>query len=157
MTPAVKYIKKIGVFYKLHQYEHSPSNDQYGREAVEKLGISPERMFKTLVIETDQTKLAVAVIPVSKLLDFKCTASVLNAKKVKLAKEKNAMRSTGYVIGGISPLGQKKKLATVIDSSALDHETIYVSAGRRGLDIELKPFDLKNLTNGRFVEIGRGV
>ncbi len=91
------------------------------------------------------------------LLDLKPAAAALKAKKIKLAKEKDAMRSTGYVIGGISPIGQKKKLVTVIDISALDHETIYVSAGRRGLDIELNPGDLKILTNGSFAKIGRPV
>ncbi len=157
MTPAVKSIKKAAVYYRLHQYDHTPSNDQYGREAVEKLKISAERMFKTLVIEVDKTKLAVAVIPVSMLLDLKSAAGAFHAKKVKLAGEKDAMRSTGYVIGGISPLGQKKKLATIIDISALNHKTIYVSAGRRGLDIELNPGDLKILTNGSFAKIGRPV
>jgi len=157
MTPAVKSIKNAAVYYKLHKYDHTPSNDQYGREAVEKLKISAERMFKTLVVEVNKTKLAMAVIPVSMLLDLKSAATAFNVKKVKLAEEKDAMRATGYVIGGISPIGQKKKLVTIIDVSALNHETIYVSAGRRGLDIELDPGDLKVLTNGIFAKIGKPV
>ncbi len=155
MTPAIQYAKKANIYYTLHHYDHSSSCEQYGQEAVEKLRISSNRMLKTLVIVLNGVKYAIAVLPVSMQLDFKAAAAVFGVKKVKLADEKEAMRSTGYIIGGISPLGQKRKLATIIDKSALNYETIYISAGRRGLVMELNPMDLQVLTKGKFAFIGR--
>ncbi len=155
MTPAIQYVKKANVYYILHRYDHSSSCEQYGQEAVEKLRISSNKMLKTLVVALDGSEYAISVLPVSMQLDFKAAAAAFGVKKVKLADEKEAMRTTGYVIGGISPLGQKKKLATIIDKSALNYETIYISAGRRGLVMELNPMDLQVLTKGKFAFIGR--
>lgn len=155
MTPAVNTAKKAKINYQIHQYAHDPSSQSYGEEASDKLNISPERVFKTLVASLDGTQLAVAVVPVSGQLNLKSFASALNAKKSKMADPREVERSTGYVLGGVSPLGQKKKLKTVIDQSALDFETIYVSAGRRGLEIELSAKDLAALLDAVFAPIAQ--
>ena len=155
MTPAINTAKKAKITYTVHEYDHDPSSDSYGIEAVEKLGISKERMFKTLIVKYGSKELAVAVVPVSTMLNMKLFAKAIGAKKASMADAANVERSTGYVLGGVSPLGQKKRLKTIIDSSAENYPTIYVSAGRRGLDIELKPQDLEKLTNGQFAEISK--
>ncbi|MCD6446736.1 MAG: Cys-tRNA(Pro) deacylase [Candidatus Marinimicrobia bacterium] len=155
MTPAINAAKKAKITYTVHEYDHDPSSDSYGIEAAEKLGISEERMFKTLVVKYGSKELAVAVVPVSTMLNMKLFAKAIGAKKASMADAANVERSTGYVLGGVSPLGQKKRLKTIIDSSAENYPTIYVSAGRRGLDIELKPQDLEKLTNGQFAEISK--
>jgi Cys-tRNA(Pro)/Cys-tRNA(Cys) deacylase len=153
MTPAINAAKKKKITYNVHQYNHDPAHESYGREAVEKLGVAAERVYKTLVVQLDDGRLAVAVIPVSSMLGMKHIAKAAGAKKAAMADKDVVARTTGYVLGGVSPLGQKKRLLTVIDSSAKDFSTIFVSAGRRGLDIELKPTDLAALTTATFAEI----
>ena len=153
MTPAINAAKKKKIAYKVHQYTHDPSHDSYGKEAAEKLGIAEERVYKTLVVQLDKGSLTVAVIPVSSMLSMKQIAKAAGAKKAAMADKEQVERATGYVLGGVSPLGQKKRLVTVIDSSAKDFPTIFVSAGRRGLDIELNPADLAALTSASFAEI----
>ncbi len=155
MTPGIKSAKRAKIDYQLHPYDHDPTAASYGEEAAEKLGVAPERVFKTLVVELDGSTLAVCVVPVTHQLDLKTAAKVLGAKKAKMADKNHVQRTTGYVLGGVSPLGQKKRLKTVIHDSAQSHATIYVSAGRRGLDIELAPEDLKNLTSGSFAHIAK--
>lgn len=155
MTPGIKAAKKAGITFSVHEYTHDAACESYGDEAVEKLGIEPRRAFKTLVVDCGSRDLAVAVVPVSSMLNLKLLAKALGVKKAEMARAPDVERSTGYVLGGVSPLGQKKKLATIIDSSAGDYPTIFVSAGRRGLEIELAPEDLRTLTRGRFEAISR--
>lgn len=153
MTPAVNVLKKAKVNHHIHNYDHVPGTTAYGEEAADKLGVSYDRLFKTLVISTDEMRIMVTILPVSKQLDLKRLAKAVRAKKAKMADKKDVERITGYQLGGISPLGQKKRLPTVINRSALDFETIYVSAGRRGLQVELAPWDLAFLTGADFLEI----
>ncbi|WP_350561973.1 Cys-tRNA(Pro) deacylase [Psychrobacter sp. CAL346-MNA-CIBAN-0220] len=153
MTPAINLAKQRGLDYQLHDYAHDNNAVSYGLEAAEKLGVAAERIFKTLVVETDNGKLAVAILPVDTTLNLKKIAKVLACKKVQMAEPKQVERSTGYVLGGVSPLGQKKHLITVIDSSAQAQPTIYVSAGRRGLEIELPPQQLADTLKARFAAI----
>jgi len=153
MTPAINAAKKKKIPYTIHQYTHDPTLDSYGKEAAEKLGIAEERVYKTLVVQLDQGSLTVAVIPVSSMLSMKLMAQAAGAKKAAMADKQLVERTTGYVLGGVSPLGQKKRLLTVIDSSAKDFPTIFVSAGRRGLEIELAPADLATLTTATFAKI----
>jgi len=154
MTPAVRTAKQARVPFHLHEYDHDPRAGSYGDEAAAKLGLDADRVFKTLVVALDTRELVVAVLPVSMQLDLKRFAKVLGTKKASMADKKGVERSTGYVLGGVSPIGQKKRLRTIIDASAKDHETVYVSAGRRGLQIELAPDDLASLTDGAFKGIG---
>ena len=142
MTPAIRAIKKAGVSYKLHEYQHDPAASSYGEEAAFLLGVEPESVFKTLLVEDSANKLAVAIVPVTHQLNLKKMAKALGVKKVLMAAPADAEKATGYVLGGISPLGQKKPLPFVIDSSAQLFNTIYVSAGRRGLEISMAPQDL---------------
>ena len=153
MTPGINIAKKAKITYKVHEYSHDPSSESYGSEAAEKMGVPESRVFKTLVVSLDNNALAVGVVPVSSMLSMKLIAKAANAKKASMAATSDVKRSTGYVLGGVSPLGQKNRLKTIIDSSAEHFSTIYVSAGRRGLQIELSPGDLKNLTNGVFTKI----
>jgi Cys-tRNA(Pro)/Cys-tRNA(Cys) deacylase len=148
MTPAINVAKKHKIDYQVHAYEHDPDAPSYGLEAAEKLGLDPARVFKTLVVELDGKELAVAVIPVNAKLDLKRYAKAMGCKKAAMAEQRKVERTTGYVLGGVSPLGQKKALKTLLDESASQYPTIFVSAGRRGLDIELKPDDLVRLTRG---------
>ncbi len=150
MTPAVTVAKKAKISYTLHSYTHDPSNTAYGEEASVMLGVAPERVFKTLVVRLDDKQLVVAVIPVSSMLSMKQLAKATGGKKAEMAEGADVERSSGYILGGVSPLGQKKRLRTFIDSSAERYESIYVSAGRRGLEIELAPEDLCRLVNGVF-------
>jgi Cys-tRNA(Pro)/Cys-tRNA(Cys) deacylase len=147
MTPAVNAARKAEIPFTLHEYEHDPNAQSYGLEAAEKLGFDPARVFKTLIIELDGGTLAVGILPVNAMLNMKQAARALKAKRAALAERQAAERATGYIMGGISPLGQKKRLAVALDDSALGFETIYVSGGRRGLDMELSPLDLQRLTN----------
>lgn len=155
MTPAVNSARKAKINFKLHQYAHDPSARSYGKEAAAKMNVGSERVFKTLVVSLEGKTLAVAVVPVSDQLDLKSYASVLGAKKAKMAVPQDVERSTGYVLGGVSPLGQKKRLKTIIDERARNYETIYVSAGRRGVQIELSANDLARLTGAVFAPIGQ--
>ena len=153
MTPGINTAKKAKIFYKVHEYTHDSSNISYGAEAAEKMGVPEERVFKTLLVSLDGKELAVGVVPVSSKLNMKLIAKATGAKKAEMAVTSDVERSTGYVLGGVSPLGQKRKLKTLIHSLATQHSTIFISAGRRGLEIELKPSDLERLVNGKFAEI----
>lgn len=153
MTPAINSAKQANINFKIHEYDHDPSAESYGEEAAIKLGLDPNRVFKTLVVALDSKDLAVAVLPVSKQLNLKLFAKATGTKKAAMADKKIVERTTGYVVGGVSPIGQKKKLRTIIDDSARLHETVYVSAGRRGLDMELVPDDLCLLAKGTFASI----
>ncbi|MFC7341064.1 Cys-tRNA(Pro) deacylase [Saccharopolyspora griseoalba] len=151
-TPATALLSKKGVAHRVHAYDHDPRSDSYGLEAAEALQQPPERVFKTLVAEIDG-KLTVGVVPVTGQLDLKSLAAAAGGKKAKMAEIADAERATGYVAGGISPIGQKKRLPVVVDSSAQRFDTIYCSAGRRGLEIELAPADLVALLDGTFADI----
>lgn len=155
MTPAVSTARKAGIAHTLHEYRHDPGTASYGLEAAEALGLSPARVFKTLVAAPEGKGLWVAIVPADRLLDLKVLASVAGAKRAEMADPKAAERATGYVVGGISPLGQRKRLPTVIDASALDHATVFVSAGRRGLEIELAPTDLVRLCDATVVPVAK--
>ena len=148
MTPAINAAKKAKIPYTVHEYVHDPACASYGLEAAEKLDMDPSRVFKTLVADLGG-ELVVAVIPVAAMLSMKLLAKAAGAKKAAMADKTLVERSTGYVLGGVSPLGQKKRLRTFLDESALAHPAILCSAGRRGLEIELTPQDLCRLTNGR--------
>lgn len=153
MTPAINLVKKHKIAHRVHAYAHDSSSESYGLEAAEKLGVTADRVFKTLVVDLDNQSLAVGVVPVSAMLNLKLFAKAAGAKKATMANPADVERSTGYVLGGVSPLGKKNRLKTVIDSSAQQYDTIYVSAGRRGLEIELNPADLQKLVNGLFDKI----
>ncbi|OLZ68170.1 aminoacyl-tRNA deacylase [Streptomyces sp. IMTB 2501] len=154
-TPATVALSSAGVDFTVHAYDHDPAHPSYGEEAAEAMGVSPDRVFKTLVADVDGT-LTVAVVPVAGSLDLKALAAAVGGKRAAMADPTLAERTTGYVRGGISPLGQRKKLPTVLDDSAETHETICVSAGRRGLEVELSPGDLAKLTEAVLAPIGRG-
>lgn len=153
MTPAINSAKQAGIIFQLHEYHHDAAAQSYGLEAAEKLGVSAEQIFKTLVVKLDGKQLAVGIVPVTSQLSLKQIAKVAGAKKATMAVPEEVERSTGYVLGGVSPLGQKKRLLTFIDASAQAFPTLYVSAGRRGLEIELSPNDLAALSQGRFATL----
>jgi Cys-tRNA(Pro)/Cys-tRNA(Cys) deacylase len=153
MTPAINAAKKNKISYHVHEYSHDVASDSYGEEAAQKLGISTERVFKTLVVSIDNKVLIVAIIPVSAMLSMKLIAKAYGGKKAVMALKTDVERSTGYVLGGVSPLGQKKCLRTFIDSSAMQFTSLFVSAGKRGLEIELKPKDLQQLTQAKLAEL----
>ncbi|HEX6724466.1 MAG TPA: Cys-tRNA(Pro) deacylase [Gaiella sp.] len=148
-TPAIAAATRAGIVFTVHEYRHDPTAESYGLEAVEKLGLDAARVFKTLVADVDGT-LTVAVVPVEAQLDLRSLG-----KRARMAEVSAAERATGYVTGGISPLGQRRTLPTVVDESALGHATIHVSAGRRGLELELAPGDLVELTGARVAPIAR--
>ncbi|MCX5413193.1 Cys-tRNA(Pro) deacylase [Streptomyces sp. NBC_00059] len=153
-TPATVALTTAGAAFTVHSYDHDPASASYGEEAAQALGVSPDRVFKTLVAEVDG-ELVVAVVPVAGSLDLKALASAVGGKRATMADPAAAERTTGYVRGGISPLGQRKRLRTVLDASAGAHATICVSAGRRGLEVELSPEDLTTLTTATVAPIGR--
>lgn len=154
-TPATKVLVAAGVPHTLHSYDHDPAVTSYGLEAATALGIDPARVFKTLLVSVEGS-LAVAVVPVSGSLDLKKCAAALGGKRAVMADPKDAERRTGYVLGGISPLGQRQPSPTVIDETALGFATVLVSGGRRGLDLELAPADLVSLTSARTAAIAAG-
>ena len=153
MTPAIALLRKRKVAHAIHEYAHDPAAESFGLEAAEKLGVDPDRMFKTLVVALDKGALAVGVVPVSSMLNLKQLAKACGAKKAAMAPPAEVERATGYVLGGVSPLGQRKRLPTVIDASAERFETVYVSAGKRGMDVELAPGDLLGLLRARLADI----
>ncbi|WP_019673969.1 Cys-tRNA(Pro) deacylase [Psychrobacter lutiphocae] len=153
MTPAVNLAKKLKLDYQVHEYHHDANAESYGLEAADKLGLPPEQVFKTLVVATESDKLAVAVLPVSHTLNFKKMAKALGAKKVQMADPKVVERTTGYVLGGVSPLGQKKRLPTILHNSAESLSVMHVSGGRRGLEIELPPVQLAGALSAKFADI----
>ncbi|RCL20649.1 Cys-tRNA(Pro) deacylase [Pseudomonas sp. AFG_SD02_1510_Pfu_092] len=156
MTPALDLLKKHRAEHRVHSYEHDPTSASYGLEAAEKLGLDPQQVFKTLLASSEKNELLVAVVPVVGTLDLKALAHAAGVKKCEMADPAAAQRATGYLVGGISPLGQKKRLRTFIDDSAQHFATIHVSAGRRGLEVELAAAVLAEHTQGKFAGIGRG-
>lgn len=153
-TPATVALARASVDFTVHAYDHDPAAASYGKEAADALGVAPERVFKTLVADVDGA-LTVAVVPVAGSLDLKALATAVGGKKAAMADPAAVTRTTGYVLGGVSPLGQRKQLPTVVDESALGHATMYCSAGKRGLEIELAPSDLISLTGAATAPIGR--
>jgi Cys-tRNA(Pro)/Cys-tRNA(Cys) deacylase len=155
MTPAINAVKRARVSHRVHEYEHDPRAESYGLEAAEALGQDPSQVFKTLLAQLDGRKTVVAILPVEGRLDLKALAAAGGAKKAAMTDPQVAERLTGYVVGGISPVGQKRKLPTFIDRSAEGLDVVFVSAGRRGLELELAPSDLASLTSAQFAEICR--
>ena len=157
MTPAIKTAEKAKITFAVHEYAHDPHADSYGLEAATALGVNELQVFKTLLVSLQggPASLAVGIVPVACQLVLKAFATAAGAKKATMADPRQAERVTGYVVGGISPLGQKKRLLTLIDSSATDFDTVFVSAGRRGLEIELAPQDLQTLCHARLANIRR--
>jgi len=153
-TPATTALDRAGVMYTVHAYAHDPSTASYGTEAAEALGLDPATVFKTLLALVDDA-LVVAVVPVTGQLDLKALAAAAGGKRAVMAPPEVAERSTGYVVGGISPLGQRRALPTYVDVSARDLPTMYVSAGRRGCDLGLAPADLMSLTAATWAPVGR--
>ena len=156
-TPATEALARAGVAFVLHPYDHDPASTAYGDEAAGALGVDPGRIFKTLVVDlgTARPELAVAVVPVATQLDLKRFAAELGAKKAAMADKAQVVRSTGYIIGGVSPVAQKVQLPTLIDETAQLWETIFVSAGKRGLQVELSPTDLAEVVSAGFADIAR--
>lgn len=153
-TPATVALTRAGIAFTLRMYEHDPSAESYGLEAATALGVQPERVLKTLLVTVEQ-RLVVGIVPVSGQLDLKAVAAAVGGKRAAMADPKVAERTTGYVVGGISPVGQRKRLPTVLDSSAMGFDTVLVSGGRRGLDLELSPHDLVRVTAATVAPIRR--
>ena len=153
-TPATVALTRAGVAFTLHEYAHDPRATSYGSEAAEALGLDPDRVFKTLLAEVDGN-LVVAVVPVGGWLDLKALARAFGGRKAAMADPKDAERSTGYVVGGIAPVGQKRRLPTVVDESAVAYDVVYVSAGRRGLDLGIAPADLVGVTGAITADVSR--
>ena len=157
-TPALDILTAAGVAFSVRDYDHTAS-DHFGDETVAALGVPAERVFKTLIASvttSGKPELVVGIVPVSGQMDLKALAAAVGAKRADMADPAAAQRSSGYVVGGISPLGQRTRLRTVVDASAIAYETVLVSGGRRGLQVELAPADLVRLTDGKVAEIGRG-
>ncbi|MGO3894205.1 Cys-tRNA(Pro) deacylase [Brevibacterium aurantiacum] len=151
-TPAVRVLNLAGIEYTLHSFDHDPSTRRYGSEAADKLGVGSDQVFKTLMIQVDGAPVT-ALVPVSWQLDLKGLASARGAKKAQLAGVAETERRTGYPVGGVSPFGQRHAVPVVIDRTALEHSSVFVSAGRRGLEIEIRPEDLVMLTNAQVGKI----
>lgn len=157
-TPATRALVAAGIAHTEHAYEHDPAAPSYGMEAAEVLGVEPGRVFKTLLAQTDLSRdhgLVVGIVPVAGQLDLKALAAAVGAKRASMADPSLAERTTGYVVGGISPIGQKRPLTTVLDVSASAQATVFVSGGRRGLDVELTPASLVEATGALVAEIAR--
>ena len=157
-TPATEALAAAGVPFTTTSYEHDPAERHFGAETIAVLGLDPERVFKTLLVDTNpggRPELAVGVVPVAGMLDLKAVAAALGVKKAEMADPRDAERSSGYVVGGISPLGQKTPLPTVIDETALLFDTIYCSGGKRGLQIEVAPEDLARVVGASFAPSAR--
>ena len=153
-TPATVLLERLGLAFVPHEYAHDPAVASYGAEAAEVLGVEPARVLKTLVASVDG-RLTVAIVPVDSSLDLKALATACGGKRAVMADPKVAERSSGYVVGGISPIGQRRQLPTVIDERAWEHESVYVSGGRRGFDLELSPNALVAATSGMAATIAR--
>lgn len=155
MTPAITLLKREKIAHTVRSYVHDAHAESYGGEAVDKLGLDPAQVFKTLLASTETHELLVAIVPVAGQLDLKALAEAAGCKKCEMAAADAAQRATGYLVGGISPLGQKKRLRTFLDASAQALPALHVSAGRRGLEVELAPTDLLRLTAGHYAAIGK--
>jgi len=161
-TPATVALTRAGIAFTVRTYEHDPGADSYGLEAAAALGVAPERVLKTLLVAVDPSvgaagsdALTVGIVPVSGQLDLKAVAAAVGGKKATMADPAVAERTTGYVVGGISPIGQRRRLPTVLDATALEFDTVLVSGGRRGMDLELSPDDLVRVTGAVVAGIGR--
>jgi Cys-tRNA(Pro)/Cys-tRNA(Cys) deacylase len=152
-TTATVALERAGIPFTVHEYAHDPRSDSYGREASEALGVSPDRVFKTLIASVDGGLVA-GVVPVDGQLDLKALAAAAGGKRAAMAEVAAAERATGYVAGGISPVGQRRRLPVVIDASAMAHPTVFCSGGRRGLEIELAPADLVRAASATVASIG---
>ncbi len=153
MTPAITLLQKKSIAHQVHEYQHDPSHPSFGLEAAEKMQVEAERVFKTLVVKLDSHCLVVAIVPVEAKLSLKAIAKAAGGKKAMMADKNEVERSTGYVLGGVSPLAQKKRLKTVIDSSAKVFESIFVSGGKRGLELQLHASDLARVVGATFAQI----
>lgn len=154
MTPAILAANRAGIRYVVHEYSHDPATSSYGIEAAEALGLDPAQVLKTLIASVDG-RMVVALVPVERSLNLKALAAAVGGKRAVMADARVAERATGYVVGGISPLGQKRALPTVVDETALAWERVFVSGGRRGLEIEIAPGDLVRLLNAEIASIAR--
>ncbi len=160
-TPAVDAARRAGIEHSVHEYGHDATptgrerRTSWGLEAAAALGVEPERVFKTLLARVDEARLVVGIVPVGGELDLRALAAAVGGRRATMADPGEAERATGYVVGGISPLGQRRRLPTVVDATALDAATVFVSGGRRGLDLELAPADLVRLTGATVARIGR--
>jgi Cys-tRNA(Pro)/Cys-tRNA(Cys) deacylase len=155
MTPAVAILKQQNAQYIIHQYEHDAANQHYGLEAADKLGVNIDVVFKTLIVNIDNSQLVAAILPVSAMLNMKLLAKAHGGKKAVMALSTQVERTTGYVLGGVSPIGQKKQLTTYIDSSIDKLTTVYVSGGKRGVELELRPKILQSLTQATLVNLSQ--
>lgn len=153
MTPAIRQLKKNKCIFEIHKYEHDPECLNFGDEAVERLNIIPEKVFKTLVVQLKNDEMVVGVISVKDQLCLKKIAKIFKAKKAFMADKDKVQNSSGYILGGVSPFGQKKKLKTILDLNAFKYDTIFVSGGKRGLDIEIKPNELIRILNAKSDDI----
>jgi Cys-tRNA(Pro)/Cys-tRNA(Cys) deacylase len=158
-TPATVALTRAGIAFTLRAYDHDPAAESFGLEAAAALGVEPERVLKTLLVNVDAStgsgRLVVGIVPVSGQLDLKAVAAAVGGKRAEMADPRLAERTTGYVVGGISPVGQRKQLPTVVDASALEFATVLVSGGKRGLDLELAPQDLVRVTAATVAPISR--
>jgi len=153
LTPAIDLVVRQHIEHEVHTYQHDPNTNSYGMEAAERLGVDAARVFKTLVVELSDGDLAVGVVPVLTTLNLKKLAKAIEVKNVSMADPQKVQRVTGYLLGGVSPIAQKKSLTTIIDDCATSYKSMYVSAGKRGLEIELSATDLAHLCGARFASI----
>ncbi len=156
-TPALRALRQLGVEHRLHSYDFDPGDQGIGRQAAAALGVCPERIFKTLMVTVDQNVMAMALTPVHRETDFKKLAAALGGKRAAMAGVGRAARASGYVKGGISPFGQRRRLDVVVDQTIRNHETVFVNGGKRGLMIELKPADLIDALNAKLAVLGRRI